>query len=315
VIDCLVPFHQKDKMLKSCVQGIRECLPEVGRIVVVTADANRAALRKLDAQVRDEDRFVSGLTLGLFQRRGLSGWHYQQTLKLTAAFSDAIRTDSYLVVDADTLFLHPTRFSTADGRTLFFDDALRVKYRYGMEGYDRCLESRFSLPRGTRFNFITHCMLFSRVRVKEFLERLGNGTTFWKQLSNEEFAGFSEFEFYGQFMLREHSTEMIVRSDRWTNAGWAPAWFQRQRRLTGNVLTSIRNWRIPVQYASFHHSKPIPKYLEPNRHWREVYARSKSPLEYQSRLYEAYARGSSARAQGRKFLKEFESVYPESRYL
>jgi hypothetical protein len=152
-----------------------------------------------------------------------NGWYLQQLLKLYAGFCIPGILTRYLVVDADTFFLRPTRF-IENGLTLF-NPATENHAPY----FEHMYRLHPSLVRNHTISGISHHMLFTTEYVKELfnLVEVHHGESFWKVFLNQvdlgmragSYSGASEYELYFNFMNNVHPDAFQVRKLVWTNAG------------------------------------------------------------------------------------------------
>jgi hypothetical protein len=108
-IPAFLPCHPKDlPTLPFCVESLRGH-PQIGAISVVARRSLEPHCERLGV------RFVDELSLlapwfpvdHLDQHYGERRWYYQMFLKLSLAFAGEMELDRYLVMDSDTVLLHP----------------------------------------------------------------------------------------------------------------------------------------------------------------------------------------------------------------
>lgn len=232
-ISAVVPVHRKDLgRLPLCLGGIRRNLVEVGDIFVVGAAELAREIAQIAARADVSDvRFVSERD----HFRTTGGWLLQQEIKLRA--SCFVSTEQYVVVDADTYFLNPTRLRDADGRPTFARDVARGSYWDHRKAshcvrYLPTIHHVFDLPHEHhRCCSIAHHMVFdvnllARMSAPIFDEGLERVFERMRRSG----ASFSEFDTYGAF-VRAHAPESHGwRDEAWADVPWPRNMSEVQRR-------------------------------------------------------------------------------------
>ena len=86
-----------------------------------------------------------------------NGWYFQQLLKMYAwNYLDGL-LDRYLVVDADTFFVNPTRFETTDGKCLY-----NFAREYHLPYFEHMARMSPVFTRTYELSGICHHMLFNK---------------------------------------------------------------------------------------------------------------------------------------------------------
>ena len=141
------------------------------------------------------------------QGKDRSGWLFQQLLKLTA---DIVCTqEQYLVIDADTVFIRPVVFEKNSKTILYFSDEHHLPY---FKAYKKMI----GLSPLSPFSFVAHHMLIDRKKTAELKKRLEKKSKqLWyqsiiNQINTNETSGFSEFETYGNFLLRFYPKKIYL---------------------------------------------------------------------------------------------------------
>jgi hypothetical protein len=153
-----------------------------------------------------------------------NGWYLQQLLKFYAGFCVPGILPNYLVLDADTFFLRPTKF-LEDGITLF-----NSANEYWPAYFEHMQSLHSSLNKIIPYSGICHHMLFTTKYVKELIDLVENEhkSPFWKVFLEKvvermrcgEFdtSGASEYEMYITFMTNHHSDTCMIRHLKWKNS-------------------------------------------------------------------------------------------------
>lgn len=149
-----------------------------------------------------------------------TGWYLQQLLKLYAGFVIPDILPRYLVVDADTVFLKPTRFVSSDGKSL-----INVGSEYHVPYFEHMKRMHPSFEKQVRYSGISHHMMFDRdyvAHMMRLVEEHHSGKVFWQvfleQVTDIMGSGASEYEMYFNYMLRYHPADFRIRALRWGNA-------------------------------------------------------------------------------------------------
>jgi L-rhamnose mutarotase len=152
-----------------------------------------------------------------------NGWYLQQLLKLYAGFCIPGILPRYLVVDADTFFLNPTRFID-HGITLF---NLDITGQNHTPYFQHMLRLHPSLERNHTISGICHHMLFTTEYVKELFNivETHHKKSFWQVFLEEvdsnwrhnDRSGASEYEMYFNFMNNYHADSCTIRRLYWAN--------------------------------------------------------------------------------------------------
>ena len=150
-----------------------------------------------------------------------NGWYLQQLLKLYAgSVIDGI-LDKYLVVDSDTFFLKPTTFIENSKCLYNYSNENHVPYYIHMNKLFTGLEKQIQDKSG-----ICHHMLFETKYVTEMMNKIEKEhndkffNVFLKNVDPDQYngSGASEYEIYFNYMLMNHSTDIVIRQLKWKNA-------------------------------------------------------------------------------------------------
>ncbi|AEI43713.1 DUF6492 family protein [Paenibacillus mucilaginosus] len=245
-IDVLIPAIEKDlHTLPYVIDSIRAFVRHpIGRIYVVSPDSRR--IRALCAKKKCtfvlETRLLP-LTKSRIRYRSRtwdrSGWLYQQLLKLSG---DRVCRRSFLVVDADTVFIRPHRFRIG-GRPVFYcRNWSQPEY---FRTYRKLMGRRKTAPR----SFVTHYMLFERSKLRSLKKTMEkrHGRPWYKailkSIDRRKQFGFSEFETYGNYVYAHRSKSCILRSARNKALSSHPS------RLKGSL---VRRLSKAYRTVSFH---------------------------------------------------------------
>ena len=216
--DVILPVAPKDAAnLELCIPKIQENI--CPKRIVVIAGKQVKNLVPLSDKVMfcDEDQLIEGLTLEKVKRimseitgsEARSNWYFQQFLKMAYAYQSPY--DYYLVWDSDTVPLNNIHFwrdNNGVEQCLF-----SIHHRIHLPYFDT-LNTLFDgkVKRLTQKSFIVEHMMINREIMKgliQDIEKNGqvSGTLFFEKILHAinikdiGYAGFSEFETYGNYVL------------------------------------------------------------------------------------------------------------------
>lgn len=149
--------------------------------------------------------------------RGITGWYYQQFLKMQYAY--LCQDKYYLVWDGDTIPCRPFSMFHESKNSPYFDMKMELHQEYFdtlsklLPGMRKCIEK----------SFISEHMLINREIMKQLIRDIeGNpelrGDTFWEKIIRSIDAGkvqecsFSEFETYGTYTCMKYPAEYRLRN-------------------------------------------------------------------------------------------------------
>jgi hypothetical protein len=147
-------------------------------------------------------------------------WYLQQLIKLYCGFCIPNILERYLVIDADTFFLKPTKFIENDKCLYNFGIEYYQGYFDHMKRLDPNLEKVDANKSG-----ICHHMIFETKFIKEIFEMVESRhndifyNIFLKCVPEKEYisCGASEYEIYFNYMLKYHSDKIHIRKLNWRN--------------------------------------------------------------------------------------------------
>ena len=153
-----------------------------------------------------------------------SGWYLQQLLKLYAGFYIPGILKRYLVIDADTHFLKPTKFISDDGKYYF-----NTASEYHIPYFEHMNRLHPSFKKHHPSSGICHHCFFDSYLVKEMMDLVENyyfnRMPFWiiflnvLDVKHYLFSGASEYELYFNYIYSRHHDKMIIRNLKWKNSG------------------------------------------------------------------------------------------------
>lgn len=229
--DVIVPMTKDNlPVFQMNIQWMKKHL-DCKRIIVIGAEGLREDSQKLGAEFLNEDEICAGMTLGkvkeyMTMRTGKaarSGWYFQQFLKFGYAY--LCKDEYYIVWDSDTVPLHPISHMQNEKPVFTKKEEMEPPY---FETLDRLFAGE--VKRCGDYSFICENMIFSVAVMKEMLNNLMqqpqlSGDSFWERIlsavSDENLpgSGFSEFETYGNYVMKYHPGMYELRTLRGLRKG------------------------------------------------------------------------------------------------
>jgi len=227
--DVILPVAPKDVVnLELCIQKIQENIhPQ--RIVVIASSLVKDLIPSSESvEFCDEDRLTENLTLEYVKRlmfeitgsEARSNWYFQQFLKMAYAYK--CPHDYYLVWDSDTIPLNNIRFWRDNNGE---EQCLFAMHHSIHPPYFDTLNTLFDgkVKKLTEKSFIVEHMMINRKIMKELIhdvemnDRLQGSVFFEKilhaiNIKDITYAGFSEFETYGNYVLNHYPAMYAFRN-------------------------------------------------------------------------------------------------------
>ncbi len=160
--------------------------------------------------------------------RGITGWYYQQFLKMQ--YARVCRDDYYLVWDGDTIPCKPFSMFCGESGTPYLDLKMEYREEYFVTlsklfpGMGKCMEKSFISE-----HMLMHCGIMKQM-LAEIEDSAGlAGETFWEKIlravgiDNIQESSFSEFETYGTYAYLRHPGAYCLRD--WHSFRLAGAFF------------------------------------------------------------------------------------------
>jgi hypothetical protein len=208
-LEVIIPIVEKDlEMLPHTIQGVRAMVMHPVKTIYIVAPEStliRQKAEELGLVYVEENSLLPPIK----HQQKLTGWLKQQYLKLNG---DAIvKTEHFLVLDADTVFLRPQIFIEGGKVTLNTHRDYTLERKHFVKqalGY----QSLHNLC------FTVHHMVLEKSKLaalRKALEARHNKP--WYDALNELEGynvgrGFSEYELYANFMLQEYPDECTMKA-------------------------------------------------------------------------------------------------------
>ncbi|MFD2370956.1 DUF6492 family protein [Brevibacillus sp. GCM10020057] len=257
-IDVLIPAIAKDLgTLPYVIDSIRKQVKHpIGKIMVVSPPSKRiqALCRRKNCIFVNEKRVLPIAKKDIryqTKRANRSGWLLQQLLKL--AGGKLTKRRYYLVIDADTILIRPHIF-LVNGKTVFYCR------NWSRPEYFRTYRKLLGVKPAAKRSFVAHYMLFDKAKLshlKRKIEARHKTRWYWaiiKKTNKKSYAGFSEFETYGNFVKAHYPGHLVVRSSLNKSLSSKPASLTRNRiiqlaRKYRSISFHKRSWYIRKKRA------------------------------------------------------------------
>ena len=227
MIDFIIPCHPKDfPTLKMAADGIKN-ISCANRIFVVCMEDP-----KLDKVIHiSEERYSKFISKEKIAKNFSAyaphllvrtKWVYQQFLKLYAFEVIPELTDSYVLVDSDTIFLRDVRFDLEK----FYYCKAREYHKPYLEPIKKLLGAEKTIG----FSTICHHMIFNKMKMSEMhsfiKDRFNSNSLFDTILSildYREASCISEWDLYSNYMILNHPAMCQQRQLSWADIPFIPA--------------------------------------------------------------------------------------------
>ena len=245
-IPAFLPCHPKDlATLPFCVESLRRHR-QITSISVVAERSLEPHCKRLGVEFMDELSLLAPW-FPVDQPYGDRRWYYQMFLKLSLAFAEERALDRYLIMDSDTVLLHP--FPLIDERS---GNVLHPRLTKYVATYMTGIRELLGHDVVYDGSYVSHLMVFRASIVREMFAEFArvrgrppeegrDVLREYLQTCDRHTRSLSEYEIYGYF-TRERFPEEL----RWTN--------RRQLNMLyvapgEDVLQRLRPY---YDYCSFH---------------------------------------------------------------
>ncbi len=227
MIDFVIPCHPKDfPSLKMSIDGIKNNISCCNKIFVISNDdpnidgvthiSESRYFPYIDKE-KISKKFESNNPSLLYRTK----WIYQQFLKLYSAKVIPELTNSYVVVDSDTIFL----------RDVFFDPTkfYYCKAKEYHKPYLEPIKKLFNIEETIGFSAISHHMIFNKKKLNEMIsvvEKRYDSESFFDCVLNildyNEASCMSEWDLYANYMIINYSDMCVHRQLKWDSISFVP---------------------------------------------------------------------------------------------
>lgn len=227
MIDFVVPCHPKDfPSLKICVRGIKENISIANRIFVVSnEDPNIDGVIHVPeenyAPFVDRERIAENFRERCPNLLYRTKWIYQQFIKLFSAKAIPELTDSYVIVDSDTIFLRDVPFDP--------DKFYYCRAEEYHKPYLEPIKKLFGIEQTIGFSTICHHMIFNKEKLNEMMEGVMKKyesdsffDTVLSILDYTEGSCMSEWDLYANYMILNYPEMSEQRQLKWDSISFIP---------------------------------------------------------------------------------------------
>lgn len=225
-IDFLIPCHAKDlPALKLAVEGIRKI--QSCRNIYIISNFNPALEKTIHVNESEFDGLITLKEIENIWRQHYAanahraGWIYQQFLKLLSFRIIQELSDSFVVVDADTIFLRDVRF---DPRKYYY-----CKTKEFHEPYTDPIRELLGVARTIGFSCICHHSIFNKSHLAQMFKEIEARhsqpfcTAVLNHINFAEPSCFSEWDLYANYMLLHHAGLSKRRQLKWSDIKEMPS--------------------------------------------------------------------------------------------
>lgn len=228
MIDFIIPCHQKDfPSLELSVNGIKNNISNLNKIYIIS---------KEDPQIENtiyvsEEKYIPYVNKEKVEEMWItknpqfeyrSKWIYQQFIKLLSYKVIPELTDSYVVVDSDTIFLNNINF---DENKFYY--CIAEEYH---RPYLEPIKILLGINETIGFSCISHHMIFNKSKLSELIDFIENNfdkkpfsESILDILDYNEPSCFSEWDLYANYMIINHPNFCENRQLKWTNIPFIPS--------------------------------------------------------------------------------------------
>jgi hypothetical protein len=227
MIDFVIPCHPKYfPSLKICVTSIKENISIVNRIFVISNDnPNIDGVIHFPEQnyttFIDREKIVEKFKQHCPNLLYRTKWIYQQFIKLFSVKVISELTDSYVIVDSDTVFLKDISFNP--------DKFYYCKAEEYHTPYLEPIKKLLDIEETIGFSTICHHMIFHKKTLNEMIENVKETfksdsffDTVLSILDYTESSCMSEWDLYSNYMLLNYPEMCQQRQLIWEDISFIP---------------------------------------------------------------------------------------------
>lgn len=201
--------------------------------------------------------------------RNITGWYYQQFLKMQ--YARICKDKYYLVWDGDTIPCREFSMFSDEGRPY-----LDLKHEYHEEYFNTLTRLIPDMHKCVRQSFIAEHMLMNCEIMDELLGELErssfNGSLFWEkilwsiEMADIQSNSFSEFESYGTYVLLRHPESYAFRN--WHSFRYGGAYFHPEQ-ITAQDYEWLGRDFYAISFEKAHSVREDHENLFNNRMYQE----------------------------------------------
>lgn len=197
-------------------------------------------LERDDISVVPEEQYIDEFHRSMLKTKfnNRYGWALQQFLKVSQVEQTSM--DAVLILDADTILIHPRKWFDTDSKQILFPS-----WEFNPPYY-KILSNNTIGSETPKYTFVTHHMLMQRNLLLEAMTKFGAGDVhnlveiIVSKASGEESAFCIEYELYGQYLMDYRPDAFFL--ERWSNRRIP------RSAISGLTLEDIRE--LFINYAS-----------------------------------------------------------------
>lgn len=258
-IDIVIPAHPKDfPVLRHGLRALLRHVSPIRRIVVIAPQPFEARDPRVrwvadpPVDVLPSPKAIAARWAPDSAAAGRAGWLYQQLVKLGAASYVEDLTETFVVVDADVVFLRPVAFDLSAGKRNRYSLSAEHVPPYA-DAYERLVGRRPPTDR----SLTAHHMVIDRGLMAELTAELERRTgvpwydAFLGAVDPSQPAA-CEQSTYGWWVLDRHPELAEHRQLQWHDVRAAPSLFERARLAPDFDFVAAHAWKHEsfVQRAS-----------------------------------------------------------------
>lgn len=232
-LDIVICLHKDNiKNLYLATEQLYKHLTNINIKIIASKDL-KSEIEKVNSKLEfiDEDKLIKNLTLknikeqvkeliGIDKR---AGWYFQQFLKMGYSLSES-SSEYYLIWDSDLILLKDMNFFEENKMVIY------KKEEYH-KPYFETLEKVLGLKKEFNFSFIAEHMIIKKEIMREIIYKIEEnpnlkGKYYFEKILNSikksdlNGSGFSEFETYGTYALKNYPELFILEKiNAWRDAG------------------------------------------------------------------------------------------------
>lgn len=208
IYDAVIMCHQKDyNKLPFCFDSLNYLDPKPDNIYIVSPDG---ISYDNSISIKDSEAISISAEEITYER---PNWIFQQLVKLYQNFT---KNKVYMCIDADVIFNRQIKFLN---KTFFLSD--RQQHH---EPYFNFMKAYFGINDFSDSTFINDFMIFDKEICSDMMPNINNFVTHLNSYLKDKSYLFSEFETYGNYVLKRHpelysikktKTKMFGKYDEW----------------------------------------------------------------------------------------------------
>jgi hypothetical protein len=250
-VDVVIPAHPKDfPVLRHGLRALLRHVSPIRRVIVVAPqpfearDARVHWIADPPADVLPRPRTIASRWPAGSPGAARGGWLYQQLLKLGAATYMDDLSDTFLVIDADVVFLRPVTFDLSQGKRMRYSLSAEHVPAYA-DAYERLTGRRPPTDR----SLTAHHMVVDRELVTEMtadLQRRAGAPwyeAFLGAVDPSQPSSACEQSTYGWWVLAHHPELAEHRQLMWHDVRAAPSLVERARLAPDFDFVAAHAWK------------------------------------------------------------------------